>query len=340
MPKILMLTCYDAAHEPLAQVSVPAMRQYAERHDCEFRALTSTIFDRPPNWIKIRAIREALTEDFDFVWWLDVDACIVRSDIDIRTAIQARADLHLAWIGPDTIDWFPPGAASVHAPSYNNGVMLIRTSSWSEEIFANIWEAGEIAGGLWHDQSTMIHLLGCGDVSKPSSLRPTRDSHVAHLDVAWNNIPGIATTRHPIIRHYAGMENTMRLPLMKIDCEALAASRDAASDELRRVLWNQLDALIWEARPRTKLTEFEQLAASHAAAIANTAAIANLSAELALSHEEAVRYQRELDAVHRSRSWRLTAPLRSARLYLQRRIEQRPRRRRSEFREASGSREP
>jgi hypothetical protein len=94
--KVLMLMGCDSAHAPLAKIAVPAMQRYADRHRCQLRFVTEAAFSRHPSWIKISSMQEALTEEFDFVLWLDADALIVRNDVDVRTAIHPTADLQLS----------------------------------------------------------------------------------------------------------------------------------------------------------------------------------------------------------------------------------------------------
>ncbi len=279
MLKVLMLRGCDLAQAALAKITIPAMRRYADRHLCELRVVTKTTVDRHPAWMKIPSIREALTEEFDFVLWLDADALIVRSDVDVRTAIHPTADLQLSWHGPETTDWQAPPELPPH---FNAGVLLIRVSSWSKDFFARVWETGQLENAMWHDQSTMHHVLCCSNVfSLENWIHPAK-SHVAHLDAAWNSIPGVATAPDPIINHYAGIEDSMRLRLLEIDCETLPY-RENATGQVRSGFSRQLNAYVKEMR------------------------------HLLATRGELTAMRRELTAMRDSLSWRITRPLRAGR---------------------------
>ena len=285
MLRVLMLSGYDSAHAALAEITIPAMRRYADRHLCELRVVTKTTVDRHPAWIKISSVCEALTEEFDFVLWLDADALFVRNDVDVRTAIHPTADLQLSWHGPETTDWQAP---SDLPPHFNTGVLLIRVSSWSKDFFARVWETGELENTIWHEQSTMHHVLGCGNVSSLENWIHPERSHVAHLDAAWNSIPGVATAPDPIINHYAGIEDRIRVRLMEIDSETLP-ERENAPSQVRSLFSRQLNAYVKEVRP-----------------------LPQAYAALAAARGEFTAMHGELMAMRNSRSWWITRPLRAA----------------------------
>jgi hypothetical protein len=223
---ILLLTAFDDSMEPVARLSIPTMQRYASRYGCAFRAVEGNSGDRPGAWLKIPAIREALAENFDFVWWLDADALVVRSDVDIRSAIDPNANLQLAWHGPTATTW----TNSDHPPHFNTGSMLIRAGTWSQDFFARLWQIGQI-DHVWKDQATLLHMLGYDDILGlgPENPAAADRAHVARLDPIWNAIPGLAAAADSIIHHYAGIDNDVRLPLMEFDLKTLSHRENAAA---------------------------------------------------------------------------------------------------------------
>jgi hypothetical protein len=222
-PRVRLLTAYNNAFAPIAVLTLPRMKALADANGYEFRAVTREDCERPAGWIKIEPILDALAADFDFVFWLDADAVVLRSDMDVRTAVSGAKDLYMCW--------HEPRAFPAH---FNTGVMLIRTSEWSRAFFSEVWERGPVTD-VFRDQGTILHQLGYNEAIGLGSDRhdhPARD-HIGLLDSAWNTIPGTAGVPDPIIHHYAaGVPVQVRCPLIAADCSTLEV-REPAPAEIR-----------------------------------------------------------------------------------------------------------
>jgi hypothetical protein len=292
-PSVCILTAYNAALQPLAAFTAPRMHAFAQAHGYEVRIIHRDDWERQRGWIKIEAIRGALDSNFDFVFWIDVDAVIVRRDVDVRMVAVDGADLHMVWHGL-------PDKSILQAnfvPHFNTGVMLIRVSQWSRDFFKRVWEVGQLAH-YWSDQATIIHLLGYDNILALGSERPHEPnrSRVAHLDGVWNAIPGVAITPDPIIHHYAGAGGTRtRLRLIELDARTVPL-REAASPEIRQAFLWQLS--LW----RQDVTMRDTATAERDTAIA-----------------ERDMARAEVLALRESNSWKLTAALRWASTFFRRR---------------------
>jgi hypothetical protein len=234
---VCILTAYDSTLQPLAAFTVPRMQAFAAAHGYEVRVAYKDRWESNETWIKIEAIRGLLEENFDFIFWLDIDALIVRRDVDVRTAAVDAADLHIVWHGPNTSLM----QGEQFEPHYNCGVLLIRVSDWSRDFFKRVWDVGQLAHH-WGDQATILHLLGYDNILGLGPERPDEPdrSRVARLDSAWNAVLGVAMAPDPIIHHHAGVSNpATRLRLMEVDATTVGL-REAASLELRQAFWWQL----------------------------------------------------------------------------------------------------
>jgi galactosyl transferase GMA12/MNN10 family len=122
--------------------------QYARQHGYHLfdeRAVVDS--SRPPRWFKILAVRRLLLqEDCDWVFWMDVDICVMNSTIrleDFLPPSKAPHDLLLSidtrgnraspdngardpTLGP------PPGVG------YNARAWIIRNTPWSLEFFERL----------------------------------------------------------------------------------------------------------------------------------------------------------------------------------------------------------
>ena len=233
-PSICLLTAYASNYSAFAALSIPHMKAYAACHEYDFRAIQTDDCDRAGGWIKIDSIRSALSADYEFVFWMDVDALVVRKDIDIRTAVRPGADIHMTWHGRGPPQFGDPA-------HFNAGIMLIRCSQWSRRFFRRVWDAGPLPH-KWNDQAAILHLLGYDDILHLGPSRPREPGRkcIATLDAAWNSIIGIEVADDPIIHHYAGIADyQVRLGLMKVD-EATIERRAKGSAEFRRAFLRQL----------------------------------------------------------------------------------------------------
>lgn len=286
-PSVCLLTACNSTQQPLAALTVPRMQVLAQAHGYDMRALQGDNWQRPRGWLKIEAIRSALDDGFDFVFWLDVDTVVLRSDVDVRTAAVDGADLHMVWHGPDTSEV----ADKNLVPHFNSGVMLIRATDWSRDFFSRVWDVGQLPHP-WFDQATILHLLGYDDCLGLGPARPDEPnrSRLARLDTAWNSVPGLAAAPDPIIHHYAGIGNpATRLRLIEFDAMT-APLREGAGTPLREAFARQLGLWREDATLRDWVTAERD------------------SALTALAEVDAARVQ--LSAVRSSTSWKLTAPLR------------------------------
>ncbi|WP_441234125.1 putative nucleotide-diphospho-sugar transferase [Bradyrhizobium sp. 930_D9_N1_4] len=288
---LCLLTAYDSVQQPLAAFTVPRMQAFAQAHGYECRVVHGDDWKRPRGWLKVEVIQAALEDDFDFILWMDVDAVVLRNDVDIRTAAVDGADLHMAWHGPDTSEIM----AADFVPHFNSGIMLIRTTDWSRAFFTRVWETGQLRHP-WFDQATILHALGydgCLGLGPDRPDEPNR-SRLAHLDTAWNSIPGLATAPDPIVHHYAGISNpSTRLRMIEADAMT-AALREHAGAELRQAFARLFSPWREDANMRDWVTTERD------------SAMAERYALQAETHAAQAR----LKAVQDSTSWKLTAPLR------------------------------
>ncbi len=237
MTRCCIVTAYQGdAVTKLATLTLPRMEAFASRHGHELIVHKSDGSSFTNSWMKIPAIISALRGGFDFVFWLDIDALILRMDRDILEDVQPGIDLLASWHGPETVrlDGMP------FPPHYNAGVYLIRRSDWSLDFFTRLLAMHGQVTHPWLEQAALHTMLGYNDSlgNGPNVDKPDR-AHVGHLDPMWNSIPGVAMAADPVIHHFAGLKGPVRFDLMKADTEIVPVY-ETSSPAIRSALSLQI----------------------------------------------------------------------------------------------------
>lgn len=91
--KVAIVTLFDDNYQDLANVSIPNFISYAAKHGHDLIFFDQTIdTTRPPQWSKVKAVRHVLS-DYDWVWWLDIDALIMNHSISLTDIIDENYDI-------------------------------------------------------------------------------------------------------------------------------------------------------------------------------------------------------------------------------------------------------
>lgn len=86
--KIAIVTLFDHNYSELAKMSIKNKIEYANKHNYDFIYFDDVIDKtRPPQWSKVKAV-ESILNDYDWVWWIDIDALIMEFDIMLESLID------------------------------------------------------------------------------------------------------------------------------------------------------------------------------------------------------------------------------------------------------------
>jgi hypothetical protein len=167
-----LLTFAVGAYEQLLEVSLPAMRRYAERYGYDLFPNPPTMLTRPASWMKLPMLADAL-EEYDEVLWLDADVLIVEEELDL--AEEVPADAWQALVRHHTPDGEVP----------NCGVWLLRSEM--QPVLEELWSMEQYLGHPWWEQGALLELLGYR--GRPVSLEaPTELCRRTHwLGLEWNS---------------------------------------------------------------------------------------------------------------------------------------------------------
>ena len=215
MPSICIATTYDPSFRDIGVYAAMTCRLYAQRHGYALHVDDNAKCERPPAWHRVMLIPMLLDKGHDYVLWLDADAIFVRFDRDIAEVITGEHDIYLAQHDHPEYKTKVP----------NTGVMLVRNSVWSRNLFTKLWTMNEYINHPWWENAAMIKTLGYHSLlgEGPDIFAEDVLSHVKFLDYgSWNFIPSICPANgDPVIRHYAGFSQEDRR--LELPQQALAA---------------------------------------------------------------------------------------------------------------------
>ena len=150
-PRVAILTfCVGADYKKAMEPGLASKRAYAAKHGYAFHEGGDDVWDRskPIPWSKYNFIRKYLY-DYDYIFWSDADAIILRDDLLLETHI-------LPLLPPEKDILWTYDACSHH----NNGHMLIRgRSAWAKDFFTRAYAQTQFLYHIWWDNAAMIYLF-------------------------------------------------------------------------------------------------------------------------------------------------------------------------------------
>lgn len=200
--RVCVTTAYDQAYAEMGALCEASLLAYVQAQGLDIKVVRGRVTDRPPAWNKIKVVESLFDHGYDFVFWVDADAVVMRRDIDIRAEIEEGRDLYLA---AHQIELRPMPGMLVRLDVPNTGVMLLRNSPWMRAFLAEVWERKEYLTHRWWENAAVIDLLGYHRLLDPQRVNapdPGVMARVKWLDVNWNSIPGDCEGADPIIRHH------------------------------------------------------------------------------------------------------------------------------------------
>ena len=153
--KVLIATAHDAGYRSLADITLPTVQRYAEKHGYELFYDGERVEEEKDACkaaIFFRAYDSGKFGPDDLFMWIDTDAIIANPDIRVEDiwAKYADPETHFLW----SFNWDGP----------NSGVYLARISAQARN-FINVYMIEQLAMG-WGDQNAM---------NQKSLYRPFRD---------------------------------------------------------------------------------------------------------------------------------------------------------------------
>jgi len=234
MPRLNIITAFDAAFAAVGDIAARSIGQYAAAIGQDFQVLPIPKGDRPAAWGKIAALYHALGQgDHEMVMWVDADACFVRADRDILDEIDPGKDLHLVMHRVTVGAAGHPGLY-LAADRPNTGVMVLKKSDWTFRLLDAVWNKTEFLDHPLWENAAVMDLLGyrvelTGNLAD-NVPQPEWTDRLGVLPLEWNSCPTpkaghCCETFDPIILHCVGLPFSERVAIMTewTECRGIPA---------------------------------------------------------------------------------------------------------------------
>jgi hypothetical protein len=177
-----LVTFAIGEHRRLLKLSFPRFAEYADRHGYDLHAYPPRLVTRPPSWLKVAALLDALAHHEEALW-IDCDVVIVDGDLDV--ADEVPEDAVQALVRHHTPDGEVP----------NCGVWFVREAV--RPALVKLWRLDRYLDHPWWEQAGMLDLLGYRHRSRPVTLEEPTDLYwrTHWLGLEWNSHE--QNDRHP-----------------------------------------------------------------------------------------------------------------------------------------------
>jgi len=211
--RICVTTWYDEGFSALGDLCLLSLARYCRVQGYELQIPEVPHSNRPPAWNKIQVCLALFDQGADFVLWVDADAVMVRTDVDVLSELADGEDIGIV-ADRNGERCFP-----------NSGVMILRNCEWTRTFLEDVWNSEKYIDHIWWENAAVMDLLGYhSSLDENRSDEPDQDrlAHVRWLDSKWNLLVGVNHADHPVIKHYAGSKYARRYANMRADLDQAA----------------------------------------------------------------------------------------------------------------------
>lgn len=174
---------------------------YCSAHNIDYWSLQGGKYPDMPGeagaWAKVGLVKEAL-EDYEYVFWIDVDAAIIDFSVDMRDAVK---DINIGGCvhDPAKSAWLKQNKIEKHI---NVGCLYFRNIELTKQ-FVNKWFKSYPGPKRWADQGAFNTLM----LEMPDA--------VTVIDDKWNATVNVNMVNNPVVYGWHGVPINQRFLQMK-----------------------------------------------------------------------------------------------------------------------------
>jgi hypothetical protein len=163
--KIAVLVVYDDKYAEMKKITVDNnIQNYCDLHGYTLIAHKVNDFNRHPAWYKISKSIEILkNEDFDWVFFIDLDCLIMNTTIKLETIIDENYSFIVPSHFSPAID--TPTITPFNTDNVMTGQFLVKKDEMGVKILEDIWESKELPPHMdfytfdWEQRQTRVTIL-------------------------------------------------------------------------------------------------------------------------------------------------------------------------------------
>jgi hypothetical protein len=141
--KIKIISAFDENMRELSDLSFSSVEKFCKKHDIDCERFLIENFDRPAPWFKILLLIDQLkNNDYDYIMWIDADACINNLNFDISSILQENKSFYI----------------SKDFNNFNSGVFIVKNTPFIADILQKIYSMSEYINHIWWEQAAFIDL--------------------------------------------------------------------------------------------------------------------------------------------------------------------------------------
>lgn len=147
---ICLTTYFNKDYSQISHYCLNSLKKYGLKFGYPVILHNEVSSNNYPPWNKIFVIKKLFSEGYDYVFYIDADAMIVNFDYDIADQIEPEKEWYLAKQQKEFNEGYVP----------NTGIMLIKNTDFSKNIFDQLWQLDHYHHHYWADQAALVELIG------------------------------------------------------------------------------------------------------------------------------------------------------------------------------------
>jgi hypothetical protein len=145
--KICLVSHFTENIEHVANYTIQNKQKYCDKQGYSFKYHKGRLSDRHPGWDKIKLLKEVLlTDEFDYVVWVDNDACITNEEMRFDFICNLYSESNIILASEDdsrNIEFLNPSNDYNNLQNLriiNTGVMILKNNPWVINFLDEVWD--------------------------------------------------------------------------------------------------------------------------------------------------------------------------------------------------------
>ena len=141
--KIKIISAFDENMRDLSDLSFSSVEKFCEKQGIDCERFFIENFERPAPWFKILLLINQLKDNtYDYIMWIDADACVNNLDFDVTSILQDDKSFYI----------------SRDINNFNSGVFFVKNTPFITDLLHKIYSMNQYINHIWWEQAAFIDL--------------------------------------------------------------------------------------------------------------------------------------------------------------------------------------